>query len=332
MLTAAENDLLCRVEGDAPMGRLMRRHWVPAMLSEQVAEPDGAPVRVQLFGEKLVAFRDSNGKVGVLGESCPHRKASLAFGRNEECGLRCLYHGWKFDTDGNVVDMPSEPKAERSCRRTGQASVLSGARSRRLRLGLYGPGRGDAGIRGAAMGAAGADTHVAIARIELPCNWAQIMEGQIDSAHSSTLHSSDMRPAQGRGAAKGDHWVRPSTDKNPRIQVQLTNYGMRYAAIRRPIVNANDARLCADHDLCRAVHRADPAEQLLTMSRASSCRATTPAAISASSPGAEGEQAGISTEAWRKFCVPASRRGRRRRSFGRSSATPPTTIFRTAKR
>ena len=84
MLTAAENEILCRVENDAPMGRLMRRHWVPALLSEQVATPDGTPIRVQLFGERLVAFRDSNGKVGILGENCPHRKASLAFGRNEE--------------------------------------------------------------------------------------------------------------------------------------------------------------------------------------------------------------------------------------------------------
>ena len=75
MLTAAENETLCRVEGDAPMGRLMRRHWVPALLSEQVAEPDGRPIRVTLFGEKLVAFRDSDGRVGVLGEMCPHRKA-----------------------------------------------------------------------------------------------------------------------------------------------------------------------------------------------------------------------------------------------------------------
>src|SRR5665213_4103779 len=111
MLTAAENQLLCRVEGDAAMGRLMRRHWVPALLSEQVAERDGTPVRVRLFGEDLVAFRDSTGRLGVLGEFCAHRKASLAFGRNEECGLRCLYHGWKFDVDGNVVDMPSEPNA-----------------------------------------------------------------------------------------------------------------------------------------------------------------------------------------------------------------------------
>ena len=110
MLTASENELLCRVEGDAPMGQLMRRHWVPALLSEQVAKPDGPPVRVQLFGEKLVAFRDTEGRLGLIGEFCAHRKVSLAFGRNEQCGLRCLYHGWKFDTAGKVVDMPSEPK------------------------------------------------------------------------------------------------------------------------------------------------------------------------------------------------------------------------------
>ena len=109
-MTPDENDLLCRVEGEVPMGRLMRRHWIPACLSEEVAEPDGAPVRVRLLGEDLVAFRDSDGRLGVLDEHCPHRRASLALGRNEECGLRCLYHGWKMDVEGNIVDMPSEPR------------------------------------------------------------------------------------------------------------------------------------------------------------------------------------------------------------------------------
>ena len=109
MLTHEENELLCRVEGDAPMGQLMRRHWLPACLLEEVAERDGAPVRVRLLGEDLVVFRDSRGRLGVLGEHCPHRQASLAFGRNEECGLRCLYHGWKFDVEGNVLEMASEP-------------------------------------------------------------------------------------------------------------------------------------------------------------------------------------------------------------------------------
>ena len=109
MMTAEENDLLCRVEGDAPMGQIMRRHWIAACLSEEVAEPDGAPVKVRLLGENLVVFRDSRGRVGVLDEYCPHRRVSLALGRNEECGLRCLYHGWKMDVDGNVVEMSSEP-------------------------------------------------------------------------------------------------------------------------------------------------------------------------------------------------------------------------------
>ena len=86
MLTYDENIRLCRVEGDAPMGQLMRRHWVPALLPEQVAERDGTPVRLRLFGEDLVAFRDTDGRLGVLGEFCAHRKASLVFGRNEECG------------------------------------------------------------------------------------------------------------------------------------------------------------------------------------------------------------------------------------------------------
>ena len=92
MLSAEENDLLCRVEGDAPMGALIRCHWIPACMSEEVAEPDGPPVRVRLLGEDLVAFRDSLGRLGVVDEHCPHRRASLALGRNEECDLRCLYH------------------------------------------------------------------------------------------------------------------------------------------------------------------------------------------------------------------------------------------------
>ena len=237
MLTHKENQRLCRVEGAAAMGQMMRRHWVPAVLSEQVAIPDCDPVRVRLFGEDLVAFRDSQGRLGLLGEFCTHRKASLAFGRNEQCGLRCLYHGWKFDVEGRVVEMPSEPAG------SGFAD--------KVRHTAY-PTREAGGFVWAYMGPAEAmpefeappwaptgDERVSIVKIDLPCNWAQIMEGQIDSAHSSSLHSSDMRPARVTSAGAMDtHWTRPSTDKNPRIQVQVTNYGMRYAAIRRPIQNA----------------------------------------------------------------------------------------------
>ncbi len=239
MLTAQENDRLCRVEGDAPMGQMMRRHWIPALLSEQVAERDGAPVRVKLLGEELVAFRDTDGRLGMLGEFCTHRKASLVFGRNEECGLRCLYHGWKFDVDGNVVEMPSEPKESGFAEKVKHKAY---------------PTREAGGFVWTFMGPADEmpdfeapawaptpDAKVSIVKVQLPCNWAQVMEGQIDSAHSSSLHSSDMKPARVATAGANDsHWTRPSTDKNPRIQVQVTNYGMRYAAIRRPIMNARE--------------------------------------------------------------------------------------------
>jgi phthalate 4,5-dioxygenase oxygenase subunit len=300
MLTAAENELLCRVEGNAPMGEMMRRHWIPAMLSEQVARPDGAPVRVKLLGEKLVAFQDSDGKIGLLGEACPHRKASLAFARNEQCGLRCLYHGWKFDTDGNVIDMPSEPKGSALPERAKHLSY---------------PTREAGGFVWTYMGppetmpefeapawAPHPGAKVAIAKVELPCNWAQVMEGQIDSAHSSSLHSSDMRPAKGEATAKADHWVRPSTDKNPRIQVQLTNYGMRYAAIRRPITNA------ATHDYVRITTFIAPFTALIPPNSSYNLASVIVPRDDTSChfhfiAWTDGEKPGIDTDAWRKFCV-----------------------------
>src|SRR5216117_1836743 len=109
MLSREDNELLCRVGTDTPVGALLRQYWIPALMSSELPERDGAPVRVRLLGENLIAFRVSSGKVGVIQNSCPHRGASLFFGRNEEEGLRCVYHGWKFDCSGQCVDMPSEP-------------------------------------------------------------------------------------------------------------------------------------------------------------------------------------------------------------------------------
>lgn len=231
------NDLLCRVEGGAPMGQIMRRHWLPAALSEELAERDGDPVRVRLLGEDLVAFRDSDGKIGLIGEFCPHRNASLFYGRNEECGLRCLYHGWKVAADGAVLEMPSEP-SER-------------AMARNVRHKAY-PTHEAAGIVWTYMGPEnempefeppvfqpGPDTKISICKVVVNCNWAQILEGAIDSAHSSTLHMSNMVPAEVDSArATDENWLRPSTDKAPRLQVQSTDFGFRYVAIRRPIANA----------------------------------------------------------------------------------------------
>jgi phthalate 4,5-dioxygenase len=237
MLSAEDNDLLCRVEGEAPMGQIMRRHWLPACLQEEVAERDGDPVRVRLLGEDLIAFRDSDGRLGVIGEHCPHRRASLALGRNEQCGVRCLYHGWKIDVAGNVLEMPSEPPGSRFSEKVKHKSY---------------PVHEAAGLVWAYMGPTTEmmpfdppvfqptpDTRIAIAKIVVDCNWAQVLEGAIDSAHSSTLHASDMVPAQVDGASVSSDqlWLRPSTDRAPRLVLQRTPFGFRYAALRRPIRN-----------------------------------------------------------------------------------------------
>lgn len=256
MLTKEENELLCRVEGDAPMGQLMRRHWQPVCLAEEVSEPDGKPIRAKMFGEDLVVFRDSDGQVGVMGEFCPHRGASLVYGRNEECGLRCLYHGWKMDVAGNVIEMVSEP---------GESTM-----AQKVKHKAY-PVKEWAGFVWAYMGpqdampefrpppwAPTAETRVSVAKAILPCNWAQVLEGAIDSAHSSSLHSSDMVPARVEGAQATDKaWLRPSTDKAPRLQLERTGYGFRYAALRRPITNA------ASNDYVRSTVFVAPATALI---------------------------------------------------------------------
>ena len=235
-LTPEDNDLLCRVEGSAPMGGIMRRHWLPVCLSEEVAAQDGAPVRSRLLGEDLVVFRDTKNQLGILGEYCLHRRASLAFGRNEDCGLRCLYHGWKFDVDGNVVDMPSE--APGAAARLGKKTISY-------------PAREAGGFVWAWMGPKDAmrefdppawapvpGIRYAVVKMHAACNWAQVLEGSIDSAHSSSLHSTNMPAGEVEGStATGTAWVRPSNDKAPKLQFQPTSYGFRYAAIRKPILN-----------------------------------------------------------------------------------------------
>ena len=259
MLTQEENDLLCRVEGTAPMGQLMRRHWTPVCLMEEVSEPDGTPVKAKVFGEDLVVFRDTNGRVGVMDEYCPHRRVSLVFGRNEDCGLRCLYHGWKMDVDGNIVERVSEPVIS-----------IANANVKPPKHLAY-PTKEWGGFVWAYMGppetqpeflppawAPTADTQVTIAKVIIACNWAQILEGAIDSAHSSSLHSSDMVPARVDSAKATDSmWLRPSTDKAPRMQIERGSYGFRYAAIRRPITNA------AANDYVRSTVFVAPATALI---------------------------------------------------------------------
>ena len=243
MLSREENDLLCRVEGDAPMGQMLRRYWQPVCLSEDL-EAGGAPRRVRLLGEDLVAFRDDAGAVGVLDEYCPHRGASLALARSEDRALTCIYHGWKIGADGAILDTPAEPE---------ESDFL-----RRLRHIAY-PAREAGDVVWAYMGPPGTESafpsfdwtqrpasHRRVIKMREECNWVQSLEGVIDSAHSSFLHSLEIQ-ASAAGAVpngatryvgevgKTTAMLRPSNDKRPRLEAQTTDYGFRYAAIRRPI-------------------------------------------------------------------------------------------------
>ena len=187
MLSREDNELLTRTGAGTPMGDLMRRYWIPALLSKQVSEPDCAPVRVQLMGKKLVAFRDSKGRLGLLDEHCPHRTASLFFGRNEESGLRCVYHGWKFDVDGNCVDMPNEPPGK-----TFQSKVRTNSYPCLERGGIIwtylGPSEKKPDFPDLIWTQI-PDSHLYVTRRSQECNWLQALEGGFDTSHLSFLHT-----------------------------------------------------------------------------------------------------------------------------------------------
>ena len=308
MLTPEENQLLCRVEGDAPMGQIMRRHWLPACLSEEIPNPDSEPVPIRLLGEDLVAWRDSDGAIGVMDRYCPHRRASLQFGRNEDCGLRCLYHGWKVNVLGDVIEMPSEPPG--ACTHAdGSAAVKHKAYATHEHAGMVwvymGVRLGDAQIAPAFKPPAWAPephSKVSVVKIAIDCNWAQILEGAIDSAHSSSLHSTDMLPARvDKARATAQSWLRPSTDKAPKFSVQPTDYGFKYAAIRRPITNAADNQYVRISVFVAPSTVLIPPNNLYNVANINVPIDDTHTMFHFIAWTADGT-GGIDTEEWRKFC------------------------------
>jgi phthalate 4,5-dioxygenase oxygenase subunit len=219
-ITKELNERLTRVGPETPMGEVFRRYWIPAALSEELPEPDGAPIRVRLLGEDLVAFRDSSGEVGLVDAYCAHRKAPLFYGRNEECGLRCAYHGWKYDTQGNCVDMPSEPPYSKF----------------RLRVSIKAyPTHEAGGVVWAYLGPQNRmpappdyewirapETHRRVSKTGEQCNFMQAIEGGIDTAHSSFAHNNDL----------GNRKLLRSRDTHPRLEVDRRDHGFTYASIR----------------------------------------------------------------------------------------------------
>lgn len=238
MLSHEDNILLTRTGPDTTMGQFFRRYWIPALMSEELARPNCPPVRVKILGEELLAFRDTDGSVGLVDEYCPHRRVSLYFGRNEECGIRCVYHGWKFDIKGNCVDMPSEPKG----------STFKD----RIKIKSY-PCKERGGVIWTYMGppedmpelpelewALVPDSHRFISRRTQQCNYLQAIEGGLDSSHVSFLH----RGSGGQGFIGQTNYNNDAPkyltqDTAPKFEVEKTEYGLLVGAKR----NADEGKL-----------------------------------------------------------------------------------------
>jgi len=225
MTTAIESTELTQVGPGTVMGQLMRQYWIPALLSSELAR-DGTPVRLMLLGEKLVAFRDSAARVGVMDHRCPHRGASLFLGRNEQGGIRCVYHGWKYDVAGSCIDMPSVPpdqdfkrkvkaKAYRATERAGLIWVYMGSRAEpplpALEI-LDIP-----------------EDEINVILIQRDCNYLQALEGEIDTSHFGFLHGGHVDPDD---LAEREPFRNTVTIRAPQYHVADTPWGTQYAGYR----------------------------------------------------------------------------------------------------
>jgi phthalate 4,5-dioxygenase len=232
MLSKEENTLITHVDADMPLGRFLRRYWIPAALSEEIAEPGGAPVRVGLLGERLVAFRGPTGVVGLVKEFCPHRGASLVLARNEEGGLRCLYHGWKMSPTGAILETPAEPATSR------MKNVLCHT--------AY-PVREAGGVVWAYMGPKELEppfpnypwlglpsSHLLVVKMYQDCNYLQGVEGDLDPAHPNYLHRDfDLEQDKSWQGAGWQSIANLMTDGAPAIHCEETPWLMRVGAVRR---------------------------------------------------------------------------------------------------
>lgn len=220
MLATQDNEAITRVGPGTPMGETLRRYWMPILLDWELPGPDCDPVRVRILGEDLVAFRDSSGRLGLLDAACPHRRVSLYFGRNEEGGLRCVYHGWKFDVNGQCTEMPNEPEASNfghKVKTKSYAVVEMG----NVIWAFLGP-KDQMPPPPQFEWTMVPDAHRGVTKIRQECNWVQALEGGIDTSHSSFLHNNDL----------SDKTLLRSRSTAPVLEVEQTNYGYTYSSTR----------------------------------------------------------------------------------------------------
>jgi phenylpropionate dioxygenase-like ring-hydroxylating dioxygenase large terminal subunit len=227
MLSREDNELLCRVGPDTPVGALIRQYWIPALLASEVPEPDGAPVRVRLLGENLIAFRATSGRVGLIQNHCPHRGASLFFGRNEGEGIRCVYHGWKFDCEGACVDMPNEPP-ESNFKSKVRARAYPCVERNDIVWAYMGPRETPPPLPDIEPNLLPRGEY-AIQKVLRECNWFQALEGDVDTSHLGFLHLGAVKPER---ATPGSFDYYTVADRAPRYAVVDTDFGTSYGAYR----------------------------------------------------------------------------------------------------
>ncbi|MBV8087662.1 MAG: Rieske 2Fe-2S domain-containing protein [Chloroflexi bacterium] len=227
MLSQTDNDTISRVGPGTPMGALFRQYWLPALLSSELPNPDSDPVRVLILGEKLIAFRDTNGQVGLIQNHCPHRGASLFFGRNEEAGLRCVYHGWKFDLTGQCVDMPNEP-AESNFKTKVKATAYPTHERNGIVWAYMGPRPTPPPLPDFEANQL-PEGEYAVQGMIRDCNWLQALEGDIDTSHLAFLHHGGNRAED---AAPGSFLYYTLADRRPKFEALDTDYGVMSGAYR----------------------------------------------------------------------------------------------------
>ncbi|KZM49548.1 aromatic ring-hydroxylating dioxygenase subunit alpha [Labrenzia sp. OB1] len=234
MLRKEVNELLTQTDPGTPMGALFRQYWIPALLASELPEDDCAPVRVKLLGERLIAFRDSDGRYGLMDEFCAHRGVSLWFGRNEESGLRCPYHGWKYDVNGQCTEVPSEPDASGFCEKIKLRAYPL------IKIGdvlwTHMGGKENRPPEPVWEFATVAPEQTFTSKRWQECNWLQAMEGGIDSSHVSFLHSGGLNTDPLFRGAKGNQYN--LADKKPVFEVTETEGGLFIGARR----NAEEGR------------------------------------------------------------------------------------------
>src|SRR5215831_1366102 len=227
MLSTEDNDLLCRVGPGTPMGSLMRQYWIPAFMSSELPAPDCPPARVRLLGENLLGFRVTSGRIGLIQNSCPHRGASLFFGRNEEEGLRCVYHGWKFDCDGVCVDMPSEP-AESTFKSKVRARTYPCVERNDIIWTYMGPRETPPPLPDLEPNMLPRGEYD-VQKAFRACNWVQGLEGDIDTGHLSFLHLGSVKPEDTKPGSFDYYNV---AERAARYDAVDTEFGTSYGAYR----------------------------------------------------------------------------------------------------